>query len=55
MKKALSPEFKAIAANAINSFGNGYTSQRILDVIQKYLADGPHTMKKIFYDIEVTM
>ena len=55
MEKALSPAFKAIAANAINPFGDGRTSQRIMGVIQKYLAHGPHTMKKIFYDIEGTL
>ena len=55
MEKALSPAFKTRVASDINPFGDGHTSQRIMDVIQKFLFDGPHTMKKTFYDIEVTI
>ena len=53
MKQALSPEFRAIAANVVNPFGDGNTSQRIFDVIKKFLTDSAHNVKKEFYDLEV--
>ena len=53
IKRALSPEFRAVAANVINPFGEGHTSQRIYEVVKKFLAESPHNMKKGFYDLEV--
>ena len=55
MKKALSPGFKAIVDTAVNPFGDGRTSQRIMDVIRAFLSGGPPAMKKAFYDIEVVL
>lgn len=55
MEKALSPVCKAEGTDGVNPFGDGRTSQRILEVIKMFLADGPHTVKKTFYDIEVTL
>ena len=53
MKRALSPEFKDIAANAANPFGDGHTSQRIYEVLKRFLNDRPINIKKQFYDLEV--
>jgi GDP/UDP-N,N'-diacetylbacillosamine 2-epimerase (hydrolysing) len=52
MKRALSPEFRAASAGVVSPFGQGHTSQQILAVIKKYLADGSHDIKKRFYDLE---
>ena len=51
MKQALSPEFRAIAANAVNPFGDGQTSQRIFHVIKSFLTDNSRNIKKEFYDL----
>ena len=53
IKRALSPEFKTAAANVVNPFGDEQTSQRIFDVIKNFLTDGPHNIKKEFYDFKV--
>jgi len=55
IKRALSPEFKGIAANVVNPFGDEQTSQRIFDIIKQYLNDGPYKIEKKFYDFGVTL
>lgn len=51
MDKALSDEFRHIAANAVNPYGAGDTSLRIVECIKKHLCVGID-LKKKFYDIE---
>ena len=51
MKQALSPEFCAVAANAVNPFGDGHTSQQIFHVIKNFLTDNSRNIKKEFYDL----
>lgn len=50
MKKAMTPEFKAIVAGAVSPFGDGNTSERILTILLKLLS-GDICIKKTFYDI----
>lgn len=52
IKRARSPEFKAIAARAVNPFGDGRTSEKILPVILDFLRSEGKTGKKAFYDIQ---
>jgi GDP/UDP-N,N'-diacetylbacillosamine 2-epimerase (hydrolysing) len=51
MERALSPEFKAVAASGVNPYGGGNTSRRIFEAIKKYLISSPHDIKKEFYDL----
>jgi GDP/UDP-N,N'-diacetylbacillosamine 2-epimerase (hydrolysing) len=51
MKQALSPEFRAVTANAVNPFGDGHTSERIFHVIKDFLTDNSRNFKKEFYDL----
>ena len=53
MRKALSPEFKAVAACAVSPFGDGHTSEKILSELLRFLRSAPHNTKKIFYDLPV--
>lgn len=50
--RAISPDFKAVAAAAKNPYGDGHASEKILKEIRHYL-DGPRTEAgKPFHDIE---
>lgn len=51
MEKALSPEFRVIAQNAKNPYGEGNTSERIVDTIKNFLLHGKINRKKVFYDL----
>lgn len=51
MKKAMTPEFKAIAANTVSPFGDGRTSEKILSELLRFLRGAPHNTKKTFYDL----
>ena len=53
MRKALSPEFKAVAACAVSPFGDGHTSEKILSELLRFLRSAPHNTKKTFYDLPV--
>ena len=53
MKKAMTPEFKAIAANTDSPFGDGRTSEKILSELLRFLRSAPHNTKKTFYDLPV--
>ena len=50
VEKALSPEFRKIAAKAINPYGDGKTSMKIVKIIKEFLSK-PIDLKKRFYDI----
>lgn len=50
---ALTDEFKDRASKTINLYGNGNTSEKIVDVIKKYLLNDKIFLKKKFYDCEV--
>ena len=51
MKTAMTPEFKAIAANTDSPFGDGRTSEKILLELLRFLRSAPHNTKKTFYDL----
>ena len=53
MKTAMTPEFKAIAANTDSPFGDGRTSEKILSELLRFLRSAPHNTKKTFYDLSV--
>lgn len=52
MKKAMSPEFRKIAANVKNPFGDGHISEKIVAVLQDFLVNKKIDLKKKFYDID---
>lgn len=51
MRRALSPEFKQVARNTANPFGDGRASERIMAVIYSFLGTPRENIKKVFYDI----
>ena len=51
MKKALSKEFKEIAATAVNPYGEGQATDKISEKIDKFMSEGSIYLKKTFYDI----
>lgn len=53
MKRALSQEFKAIAAEVVSPFGDGHTSEKIFNTIKQYLMCAVSNTKKKFYDVKV--
>ena len=53
MKKAMTPEFKDIAANTVSPFGDGHTSEKILSELLRFLRSAPHNTQKTFYDLPV--
>ena len=50
IKRALSPEFRDVAANVINPLGEGNASRLIHEEIKKFLAEGAGGIRKEFYD-----
>lgn len=52
IRKALSEEFRMIARNAVNPYGDGNTSKKIVKHIKAFFARGEHTLKKRFFDID---
>ncbi len=50
VEKALSPEFRKIAAKTLNPYGDGNTSKKIVKIIKKVFSN-PIDLKKKFYDI----
>lgn len=49
---ALSDEFIKSASNTINPYGDGYTSDRIVNIIREYVLENKINLKKRFYDID---
>lgn len=54
VKRALTPEFKAVATAAVSPYGDGQASLRIYNVIRDYLSGAFHNPQKQFYDWKVT-
>jgi GDP/UDP-N,N'-diacetylbacillosamine 2-epimerase (hydrolysing) len=52
IKKALTREFQDISKNAINPYGDGNTSAKIVEIIRTRLTDSKINLKKQFYDVE---
>ena len=53
IKLATSEDFRQIANNAVNPYGEGETSEMILFYIKKFIKEKNIDLKKSFYDIEV--
>lgn len=51
LKQAGSPEFRKVAAKAVNPYGDGNTSEKIHEIIKSTLLSGKIDLKKNFYDI----
>lgn len=51
IEKARSDEFKSIVNNSVNIFGDGNTSNKIVEIIKKYLEVDCINLKKKFYDL----
>ena len=51
MGQALSPEFRAVARCASSPFGDGNTSEKIMEILWDFLNKPEKSMKKSFYDI----
>lgn len=52
ISRALSPEFRQIAAAASNPYGDGNTSSKIASVVHDHLINNRLFLKKKFYDVE---
>jgi GDP/UDP-N,N'-diacetylbacillosamine 2-epimerase (hydrolysing) len=51
MKKAAGSEFQDIAKNVVSPFGDGNTSDRIIEQIRRFFLTGDIDLKKKFYDL----
>lgn len=51
MRRAMTPEFRAVAAQASSPFGDGHTSEKILPELLRFLESSDKSTKKTFYDI----
>lgn len=51
MRKAATEEFKEIASNVVNPFGDGTTSDQMVSILKKVLSEGID-VKKDFYDVK---
>ncbi len=54
IRLALSDDFRAVAKNTINPYGNGNTSERIVRVINDFVINDKVNLKKQFYDWKVS-
>ena len=54
MDKAISSELQTVCRNVQNPYGKGDTSERITAVIKEYLQEDKISLKKSFYDIDIT-
>lgn len=50
--KALSPAFQCKAAHAVNPYGDGYTTEKIVKVIKDKFQHNGFDLKKKFFDVE---
>lgn len=53
LEKACSQDFRRVAADAVNPYGDGSTSGKICGIIKDTLRSGKIDLKKKFYDIPV--
>lgn len=53
LEKACSQDFRRVAADAVNPYGDGNTSGKICGIIKDTLRSGKIDLKKKFYDIPV--
>lgn len=51
IEKARSQSFKEIAKNAVNPYGDGETSKKIVETVKKFLIMDCINLKKKFYDV----
>lgn len=51
INKAMSEEFRAAIVNMVNPYGDGHSSEKIVEILKKQLADDID-LKKKFYDID---
>lgn len=51
MRRAMTPEFRAVAARTVSPFGDGHTSEKILPELLRFLESPNKSLKKTFYDI----
>lgn len=51
IEKARSQVFKEIAKNAVNPYGDGETSKKIVETVKKFLTKDCINLKKKFYDV----
>ena len=54
MNQANDPGFRESIQDAVNPYGNGKTSDKIIEVITDFLMNDRIDLKKQFYDIEVS-
>lgn len=52
MRLALSDEFMIKARNTVNPYGDGKVSDKITDIIAKFLLEDKINLKKVFYDLK---
>lgn len=52
VKKALSEEFRKKTADAANPYGDGNTSDKIIEIVRSFILNNKVNIKKKFYDIE---
>lgn len=55
IRTAMSKEFKNNIQNAINPYGNGNTSNKIVSIIREFLLNDKIDLKKKFYDISFNL
>jgi GDP/UDP-N,N'-diacetylbacillosamine 2-epimerase (hydrolysing) len=53
MDLALTEEFKNLAKKTVNLYGDGKTSEKVVDTIKDFLINNKIVLKKKFYDCEV--
>lgn len=51
MRRAMTSEFRAVAARTVSPFGDGHTSEKILPVLLNFLGSPDKNTKKTFYDL----
>lgn len=52
IKLAKTPEFKTISRSTVNPYGDGNTSEKIIEAIKKFIINNKISLMKKFYDLE---
>ena len=52
IKKALSPEFAALAGTVKNPYGDGNTSKKLVSILEREIKNAGINLKKKFYDVD---
>lgn len=52
IKKGKTKEMKEIAHKSVSPFGDGHTSEKIMEIIRTFLSKDIYNLQKIFYDIK---